>query len=360
MTRLFADDTALAYSSKNLHDIKQIINYDMEQLNLWSNKWLMNFNHKHLGVIISNNGTWNSHIEHILTNTTKYIATLRKLKYILNRKNLEKIYLVFIRPLFEYACEVWDNCNITFSNKLENMQYEAGRIITGLPIYTKKEFIYRELGWKSLIDRRRIRKLSMFYNIYHDNAPSFLKSLLPPIVSNFSNYNLRNRNNFQNPYYRLQITKSSFIPSTSDYWNNLSIETKSSASIKQFKSLIQPQVTTPSYIKCFLEYGSRKVNIIHCQLRNRSSSLNYDLFKAHLRDNSTCDCGNDSEDSSHFLLNCKKFDQSRNIMLQSLDWYNEITVEHLLFGDANLDYNLNIQICRSVQLFILSSKRFNM
>jgi len=63
-----------------------------------------------------------------------------------------KIYLVFIGPLFEYACEVWDNCIITFSNKLENVQYEAGRIITGLPIYTKKR-IYLQRARMEIIDR---------------------------------------------------------------------------------------------------------------------------------------------------------------------------------------------------------------
>ena len=34
----------------------------------------------------------------------------RRLKYRLSRTNLDKLYLVYIRPLFEYACELWDNC----------------------------------------------------------------------------------------------------------------------------------------------------------------------------------------------------------------------------------------------------------
>jgi hypothetical protein len=34
-------------------------------------------------------------------------------------KNLEKLYLVYIRPIFEYACEVWDNCGVGNSNKLD-------------------------------------------------------------------------------------------------------------------------------------------------------------------------------------------------------------------------------------------------
>ena len=31
---------------------------------------------------------------------------MRKLKYKLNRTNLEKLYLIYIRPIFEYACEL--------------------------------------------------------------------------------------------------------------------------------------------------------------------------------------------------------------------------------------------------------------
>ena len=36
----------------------------------------------------------------------------RRLKYRLSRTNLDKLYLVYIRPLFEYACELWDNWGI--------------------------------------------------------------------------------------------------------------------------------------------------------------------------------------------------------------------------------------------------------
>lgn len=125
--------------------------------------------------------------------------------------------------------------NVRCSTKLENLQYEAGRIITGLPIYTKKELIYSELSWQSLHDRRQHRTLSLFYNIQHDNAPTYLASLQPRTVSTFSNYNLRNKQNFQTPFHRLQITKASFIPSTSEAWNNLQEVTKSVESLRKLK-----------------------------------------------------------------------------------------------------------------------------
>jgi hypothetical protein len=54
---------------------------------------------------------------------------------------------LLIRPLFEYACELWDNCGIGNSQKLEQLQLEAARIVTGLPIFIKTEILYRETGW---------------------------------------------------------------------------------------------------------------------------------------------------------------------------------------------------------------------
>jgi hypothetical protein len=34
-------------------------------------------------------------------------------------------------------CEVWDNCGVGNSNKLDHLQLEAARIATGLPIFAQ-------------------------------------------------------------------------------------------------------------------------------------------------------------------------------------------------------------------------------
>ena len=39
------------------------------------------------------------------------------------------------------------------------------RIVTGLPIFSSSILIYKELGWESLAERRKRRKLQMFYKI---------------------------------------------------------------------------------------------------------------------------------------------------------------------------------------------------
>ena len=43
----------------------------------------------------------------------------------LNLMYLETMYLTFIRPLLEYAGEVWVNCTLAASERLEKIQLEA-------------------------------------------------------------------------------------------------------------------------------------------------------------------------------------------------------------------------------------------
>jgi hypothetical protein len=109
------------------------------------------------------------------------LSILRRLKYRLSRTNLDKLYLVYIRSLFEYACELWDNCGIGNSQKLEQLQLESARIVTGLPIFAKTEIVYIETGWELLSVRRKRRKLQLFYNIVKENTPNYLWHWFPPL-----------------------------------------------------------------------------------------------------------------------------------------------------------------------------------
>ena len=143
------------------------------------------------------------------------------LKYKLSRKNLEKLYLVYIRPIFEYACEVWDNFGVGNCNKIDQLQLEAARIVTGLPIFASSILIYKELGKESLTERRKKRKLQMFYNIQNINVPRYLCDLIPPSIQSTTVYPLRNGSDIIIPFCRLSNIYDSFIPSTIRQWNIL-------------------------------------------------------------------------------------------------------------------------------------------
>ena len=73
------------------------------------------------------------------------------------------IFISFIRPKLEYASVVWDNRNMYEKNKLENIQLEAGRIVTGTARSITLQSLYRETGWLTLADRRIYQKLVIMF-----------------------------------------------------------------------------------------------------------------------------------------------------------------------------------------------------
>lgn len=95
ITRLFADDTSLAFTISNVKDLEGILNHDLREISKWSRKWLVSFNpdktevlyfgnqrppllefngkiltttetHKHLGVTLSKDGRWQTHVNNII------------------------------------------------------------------------------------------------------------------------------------------------------------------------------------------------------------------------------------------------------------------------------------------------------
>ena len=54
----------------------------------------------------------------------------------------------------EHASEVWDNCGLGNSNKLDQLQLEAARIVTGLPIFASSILIYKRVKL-GIIDRKK-------------------------------------------------------------------------------------------------------------------------------------------------------------------------------------------------------------
>ena len=55
------------------------------------------------------------------------------------------MYLTFIRPVLEYASEVWDNCGQINSGKLEKKATWSCAYCYGLPSFASINYIYNDL-----------------------------------------------------------------------------------------------------------------------------------------------------------------------------------------------------------------------
>jgi hypothetical protein len=58
----------------------------------------------------------------------------------------------------EYGGVVWDTQTHYLINKIENVQSEAARIVTGDTKLTSIQKLYEETGWEKLLERREKHK----------------------------------------------------------------------------------------------------------------------------------------------------------------------------------------------------------
>ena len=310
--------------------------------------------HKHLGITISKTLEWSEHIENIVAKANQCLNVLSGLKYKLDRKTLETLYFAFIRSKLEYACIVWDNCTKEQKDLVESVQYRAAKIVSGGIHRTSHDVLYNELGWETLEARRKKQRLSTFYKMTTNDAPSYLQGILPTR----SAHNLRNPSNFTIPKCRTVQFLDSFLPQTVRDWNQLSDATKHSTSLESFKTKLNSNLqNVPSwYYK-----GDRKYSIMHARLRMSCSPLNSHLYNlAHIVQNPACACGFTKETSKHFIFECPLYYNERNILLQSLRDLNfTITEKNMLFGSKDYTEEKNCKAFLAFQQYLKETQRFD-
>ena len=385
--RLFADDTSLFIIVDDPITSAARLNSDLDKITRWAALWLVTFNptksesflvsrkvnrpvhpplfmqniqieevecHKHLGVFLSNDCSWHKHITYIKEKAWCRINVMRKLKFKLDRKSLETIFIAFIRPLLEYADVIWDNCTQYEKDELEKIQVEAARIATGTTKLISLTNLYKEICWEKLQKRRDDHKLTLFYKMHNNLTPNYLSSLIPQQVEVTSRYNLRNAQDIRNIRYRTSLYYNSFLPSTLRQWNDLSSETRQSTSLNSFKRLLKmDKISVPQYYY----YGNRKAQMLHTRLRTGCSALNFDLFIKNISDSPMCVCGS-IENVQHFFFHCNLFHMQRVLLLNAVSNLCTPTVNVLLQGDQSLTNETNANIFQHVHDFIISSKRF--
>ena len=98
----------------------------------------------------------------------------------------------------------------------------------------------------------------------------------------------------------------------------------------------------------FYNSGDRKTNIIHTKLRHRCSSLNADLYRVILENDSRCVCGHLFEDAIHFVLECPLNQHDRTSLLNYFNNIVPISIKYILFGCNEISEELNTLWCKNL------------
>ena len=261
---LFADDTNLYCSGKDLKQLLDAVERELNTIKTWFdiNKLSLNLTktkymifgtrkiktqaiiriggleiervheNKFLGVIIDDKLCWKSHINNVKLKLSKTIAILNKTKFIFSQKAMFLLYCSLIVPYITYCVEVWGNAYKTNTNPIFLLQKKALRIVNRSDYYepTNKIFIkYNTLKFQDIVAQKTV--LLAF--------KAQLK-LLPCCIQRFfqikeNRYEMRRKCIFELTTERTNIKKRCASVIAREIWNNCDNDLKMCNTIYMFK-----------------------------------------------------------------------------------------------------------------------------
>ena len=245
-----ADDTSL-YSahSHNSQLHRHSLQNDLDTISQYGNDWAITFNadktvqqtftnrhtdqdlrlsfngqpltpvtcHKHLGLNLSTDLHFHQHVNSLIRTINIQLGPIYPVAKFLPRSILNQIYVIYIRPHFDYCDIIYDgNLTISDSIRLQTLQNRCARLVTGALFRTPTDALLNDLGWERLETRRLIHRLIFFHRLYYDHPPlpSYLTSLLTDTRQDATGLQLRNARLLSIPPIRLTSFRKSFIPAT--------------------------------------------------------------------------------------------------------------------------------------------------
>ena len=265
--RLFADDTAiyLTLDSKSDSDTLQ---KDLDRLQTWEARWDMEFNPskcqvirvtasrtplqtqyilhgqvleavssaRYLGVDISSNLSWNTHVNRITSNANRSLGFIKRNFKTKSPQIREAAYQSLVRPQLEYASSAWDPNTKENKGKLEMVQRRAARwTLNDYASTTSVTSLMAQLGWQTLEQRRSVARLCLFYKIVNGLVAVPLPDYIQPAhrISRFCHSMTFRQIHTGKDYY-----KYSFFPLAVVQWNALPASVAVSPSLEVFKAAV--------------------------------------------------------------------------------------------------------------------------
>ena len=210
---LFADDWVCYREIKDEKNTMKL-QRDIDRLGSWARKWGMRFQPvkcnmmqltrkrikkihasytlegtnlenvesiKYLGVTITSDLRWNTHVSNVCTKANRTLGFLRRNLYSCPQEVKEAAYKGLVRPVLDYGSSVWDPPGVVLQEELESVQKRAARFVTGNYNYETGSMtgILGQLKWESLKKRRKDNRLILLYKGFKGKA-SVPKMTLSP------------------------------------------------------------------------------------------------------------------------------------------------------------------------------------
>ena len=189
---------------------------------------------KYLGVTISKDLSWNTHINNITSTANKTLGLVKRNVVTKNKDIKTMAYNSLVRPQVKYASVVWSPYTKHNINKIEKVQRRAARWVTNdYCSYCSVTDMLSNLGWRSLENRRTDTRLAMFYKIIYGLVAI-------PLPSYFEHPEVYTRHMHSLSYRQIHTSvcyyKYSFFPISIVLWNKLPADLVLVSDLDSFKT----------------------------------------------------------------------------------------------------------------------------
>ena len=136
----------------------------------------------YLGVNISNDLSWNSHINNITAKANRSLGFICRNLFSCSQHVKDMAYKMLVRPILEYGSSVWDPHTQNLIKQVEAVQNRAARFVSGVN-YKKCSItqVKKDLNWDDLATRRKVARLVNFHQAIRGHLAIPARNVLRPV-----------------------------------------------------------------------------------------------------------------------------------------------------------------------------------
>ena len=257
---LFADDTTIFFSHKDLDTVEKTLNDELIHVSDWlvANKLSLNVKKsnvllfrgknskisrninivingtqaeekqdaKYLGVMLDNKLSYSCHIKHVKAKITKGNAILYKIRKYVPNSSLVNSYHAFIHSHINYGLNVWGQASKTQLAQVERQQRKSIRIMNFKNRkYKETDGLFKNSKILPLKLSRDLSSAKLLWQVSNSLLDSPINTL----------FESRPNGTFHVPFRGTDLTQSSIAYKGVQTWNKISSDIRASPSLNCFK-----------------------------------------------------------------------------------------------------------------------------
>ena len=282
---LFADDTNLLFSDKDLKTLIQTINVELASVKNWfsANRLSLNIEktsyilfHKYqriipehdnikigsttiqressakfLGVQIDETLSWKKHINTKANQVVRTISILSRLKNSVSTEILKTIYNALVLPHISYAIVSWGNVKSREISRFKLLQKKAVRLITNSKYNSHTNPIFRKLNLLKLDDIYTLQCTKLLLKYKQCILPQYHSEQLET-TNRIHHHFTRNRHELLAPQIRTTIEEQLFSFKISQTWNSLSDSIKDNIRSHNSTGILKDYLISKYNLTCLI------------------------------------------------------------------------------------------------------------